>query len=468
MSENLNLDENETSILLVDDNPANLMALREVLGGLRTRLVEARSGVEALRHAITQDFAAILLDVHMPDMDGFETAELLRQHRRTEHTPILFVTAINTSPQDMTKGYRLGAVDYVSKPLIPEILRTKIQVFVELYEHRKALRKWSETLEEQVKQRTAQLEHSEQRFRQLSEFLPVGILLVDEQGMCHYANPSWSNISGQTWEDCRGKGWQATFPASQLAQLLIDAGSGVSGEYRLFTTAGGHRWVVLKTAELPGTSDKRQLVYTFVDVNERRIAEEQRAVLEQQLMQSQKLEAVGTLAAGIAHDFNNVLAVIVTAAELAERQLSTREAPTSALESIRDAGTRGANIVRQLMLFSKPQPPGRQLVNSRLLLQESLRLLRSSLPSTIELAIDVPEDCPMILGNATQIQQVIINLGSNAWHSMRERGGRLDFRLSVEAVDGQVASKLGLQPGNYVKLSARDQGHGMDSHTLRR
>lgn len=457
-----------TSILLVDDNPANLLALREILGGLGKKLVEARSGVEALRNAVTQDFAVILLDVRMPDMDGFETAELLRQYQRTEHTPILFVTAVNTAPEDMKKGYRLGAIDYVSKPLIPEILSAKVQAFVELHEHRQALRRMNETLEEQVKQRTAQLVQSEQRFRQLSESVPVAILLIDERGMCHYANHNWTKISGQTWDDCRAAGWKAIFDPSQLSKVTNDPVEGASGEYQLASAAGGCTWVELKIGEFPQAHDVRQFVYTFMDVNERKLAEQQRTMLEDRLIQSQKLEAVGTLAGGIAHDFNNVLAVVVSGAELAQSQLVAGEAPTSAIDNIRAAGMRGADIVRQLLLFCRPQPTGHQLLSLGKLLNETLKLLRSSLPTTIQITVDVPEDCPMILGNETQFQQVIMNLGSNAWHAMRLRGGKLDFTVSVQALDSPDATKLGLAAGTYVKLAVRDQGHGMDEYTLRR
>src|SRR5688572_27773173 len=131
-SENVNL-------LLVDDQPARLLSYDAILSGLGHHLVHARSGEEALQRLMELDFAAILLDINMPGMDGFETASLIHQHPRFEKTPIIFVTAVHVTDLDRLKGYTLGAVDYVYVPVVPEILRGKVQVLVELYRHRREL-----------------------------------------------------------------------------------------------------------------------------------------------------------------------------------------------------------------------------------------------------------------------------------------------------------------------------------------
>ena len=138
------------NILLVDDRPSNLLALEAILEELNQNLVKARSGEEALSCLLREDFALILLDVTMPGMDGFETASLIRARPRSEHVPIIFVTGINTDQSDMTKGYSLGAVDYISTPLVPEILRAKVAVFIELHRQRRELRRLNETLEQKV------------------------------------------------------------------------------------------------------------------------------------------------------------------------------------------------------------------------------------------------------------------------------------------------------------------------------
>src|SRR5687767_1703121 len=124
------------SILLVDDQPARLLSYEAVLLGLGVQCVRALSGRQALERLLEQDFAAILLDVNMPEMDGFEVARLVREHPRMERTPIIFVTAVNVSELDRLKGYELGAIDYIAVPVVPEILRGKVTVLVELFQRR--------------------------------------------------------------------------------------------------------------------------------------------------------------------------------------------------------------------------------------------------------------------------------------------------------------------------------------------
>lgn len=123
----------KANILLVDDYPENLLALEAILEDLGQNLVKASSGEEALRHLLKNDFAVILLDVKMPSMDGFETAYYIRQRERSQHTPIIFLTAVSRSEEQMLRGYELGAVDYLLKPFRPEILRWKVAVFVDLF-----------------------------------------------------------------------------------------------------------------------------------------------------------------------------------------------------------------------------------------------------------------------------------------------------------------------------------------------
>ena len=140
--------EDKVNVLLVDDQPARLMSYDAILSVLGHNLVHARSGTEALSRLMEADFAAILLDINMPGMDGFETAALIHQHPRFEKTPIIFVTAVHVTDLDRLKGYELGAVDYVYVPVVPEILRGKVQVLIELYRQRRELEKLNRSLAE--------------------------------------------------------------------------------------------------------------------------------------------------------------------------------------------------------------------------------------------------------------------------------------------------------------------------------
>ncbi len=149
--------EQSVQILLVDDRMENLLALEAILEPLGHQLVKAQSGAQALRVLLKQDFAAILLDVQMPDMDGFETAKLIRARDRSQHTPIIFLTALDTSDTNVSKGYLVGAVDFMFKPFMPDVLRFKVAVFVELFKKTAEIQLHAAELEDRVQARTADL-----------------------------------------------------------------------------------------------------------------------------------------------------------------------------------------------------------------------------------------------------------------------------------------------------------------------
>jgi signal transduction histidine kinase len=170
--------ENEkVNILMVDDCPENLLAMEAILSNPSYHLVKAQSGKEALRHLLTGDFALILLDIHMPEMDGFETAVMIRERERSKHTPIIFATG-TSNRERVFKGYETGAVDYLFKPLAPEILRAKVAIFADMFRvtqelarSESMLRALNETLEQQVAERTAELQIKSDEVRTMSQQL---------------------------------------------------------------------------------------------------------------------------------------------------------------------------------------------------------------------------------------------------------------------------------------------------------
>src|SRR5204862_6421836 len=147
----------KVNVLLVDDDATKRFALRTILAPLDENIVEASSGADALRQLLRNEFAVVLLDVRMPIMDGFETAQLIRQRPRSELTPLIFVTALDQAETDMGRGYNLGAVDFVFAPVVPAILRAKVIVFVELYRAQQQLRRYRMQLETLVEERTIAL-----------------------------------------------------------------------------------------------------------------------------------------------------------------------------------------------------------------------------------------------------------------------------------------------------------------------
>jgi signal transduction histidine kinase len=183
----------QASLLLVDDEPANLAALEVVLAPLEQRLVFARSGREALRHLLHEDFAAILLDVRMPDMDGFETAELIRSRSTTATTPIVFITAFPEAEQDLQRAYQVGAADVMFKPFVPEFLRTKMSVFVELYQKQRSI---SELLVQAQESSRAKAEFLNMAAHELRTPLAVvvGYLSMLADGTFGALTPDWLRV----------------------------------------------------------------------------------------------------------------------------------------------------------------------------------------------------------------------------------------------------------------------------------
>jgi response regulator RpfG family c-di-GMP phosphodiesterase len=162
----------QVNILMVDDQPAKLLSYEVILRELGENLLRASSGKEALEHLLKADVAVVLMDVSMPDLDGFQLAEMIREHPRFQKTAIIFISAVHLSDVDRVKGYQRGAVDYISVPVIPEVLRAKVSVFAELHRKTQQLEKLNRDLEHRVAQRTEELQASESQFRTLANSIP--------------------------------------------------------------------------------------------------------------------------------------------------------------------------------------------------------------------------------------------------------------------------------------------------------
>jgi PAS domain S-box-containing protein len=193
----------------------------------------------------------------------------------------------------------------------------------------------------------------------------------------------------------------------------------------------------------------------------------QTRTLEAQLRQSQKMEAIGMLASGIAHDFNNIIGAMLGNIELARQDIGDNSHANASLDEIRKAARRARDLVQQILAFGRRQPTARAVISLAGAVEEAVRLLRSTLPPRLSLASSVDADTPNVLADSTQIQQVLLNLGTNAAHAMTGQAGRIDVHARAVTLDAAAAAAIpGLRPGRYAQVIFTDTGHGMNAETL--
>nr|MBF0223230.1 response regulator [Desulfobulbaceae bacterium] len=211
------------------------------------------------------------------------------------------------------------------------------------------------------------------------------------------------------------------------------------------------------------------IVENFKDISLQKKAEEERKKLESDLLQAHKMEAIGTLAGGISHDFNNILNGILTYTRLLTNDLDPGSKQADYVREITNGGERAAKLVQQIMTFSRVTEHKKSAIHIQTIVKEALNFIKRSIPATIELQQFIEADCAPVKADATQIYQVVINLCTNAYHAMRQKGGVLQVRLEAVEVGEESSCEHELfGKGKYVKLSVSDTGHGMDELTKKR
>jgi PAS domain S-box-containing protein len=272
-------------ILIVDDQPNNLTALEAILGEERYDIVTATSGNDALKCLLQHDFAVILLDVMMPDMDGFEVASLVRQRERSRHTPIIFLSATGNDTAYSMRSYEVGAVDYLTKPSDPDVVRAKVGVFAELFRKNAQIRLQSEALREHERReqalQVAQLQiASERHYRNLAEAIPQIVWTADANGKIAYFNQRWFELTGRSTDNSSGFGWlEALHPDEREVftrrwNETVAAGEPFMCECRLQREDGVFRWHLCRA--LPERRHDALVAWlgTFTDIHDQKTEEE--------------------------------------------------------------------------------------------------------------------------------------------------------------------------------------------------
>jgi PAS domain S-box-containing protein len=278
------MNDAQANILLVDDHEENLLALEAILEPLGHRLVSVTSGAAALKQLLLEDFACILLDVQMPDLDGYELAELIKRRERSQHIPIVFVTALSKEEQHLYRGYSAGAVDYIFKPIDPSILRSKVAVFVELWEKNTQLRQQAEQLHEQ--ELAAFEQKSEERYRQLADAMPQIVWTSDVDGNATYFNRRWFEYTGTTPDEATAHAWHAVVHPDDLRAAVkrrddtLLTGEPFEIEYRFRGDDGSYRWHLGRAVAIRNSQGTIDFwVGTATDIHDRKLIEDQRSFI---------------------------------------------------------------------------------------------------------------------------------------------------------------------------------------------
>src|SRR5437660_1652150 len=292
-------EDDKVNILLVDDQPAKLLSYQAILAGLNERLIKAASAKEALEHLLKQEIAVILVDVCMPELDGFQLAAMIREHPRFQRTAIIFISAIHLTDVDRLRAYEMGAVDYVPVPVIPEVLRSKVKVFAELYRKTRQLEQLNAELERRVAERTAELEASSGRLVQSEQRRSLA-LAAGQMGSWEWdpVNGRFAWDDGQyrifgvdpesfdvTVENVRGlihpDDWKHLQNAIKPAAPSTPS---FQSEFRVCRPNGEMRWCIgTAVASVDATDHVVRISGVTVDITERKEAEERQALLAQEV-----------------------------------------------------------------------------------------------------------------------------------------------------------------------------------------
>jgi PAS domain S-box-containing protein len=449
------------NILMVDDQPGKLLSYETILAGLGENLIRANSGTEALEHLLRKDIAVVLVDVCMPELDGFELASMIRSHPRFRRTAIILISSVMVEHVHQLKGYDSGAMDYVSVPIVPEILRAKVAVFADLYRKTEALENLNRELEQRVAERTAQIEtsaellrDSEQRFRLLVENVPdYSILMLDPEGRVSNWNTGTEHLYGYRAAEIIGQHFSRFFLPEDVEKHrpdeLLEAArrDGHSQDEGWRVRQDGSRfWGTVMITALHDPAGKL-LGFSKImhDQTDRKKAEEERVLLLSKAQEARReSDAANQLKdqflAVLSHELRTPLNAITGWAQMLKAGGLEPATQSKALEAINRNALLQARLISDLLDVSR-------IISGKL----RLELKQVDLPQVVQAAVEIvrpaaeakgiridvalADEPRMVRGDAVRLQQVVWNLLSNATKFTPRNG---NIRISSQVADSQL------------------------------
>ncbi len=480
------MDAKGPKILAIDDRRDNLIALEAVLGQALPsyRLLIAFEGATGVEIARAEDPDAILLEIVMPDIDGFEVCRRLKADERMKDIPVIFLTALGTNQESRVMALELGAEGFLSKPWNDQELVAQLRAMVKLKAANRMQRLVKEHLEEQVALRTRELEKElagrtrveaalrrsnenwGNTFNAITDMVFVlsrehDILEVNHAGCLALARPREEILGKKCFELMHGR----SFPIAGCPCLQsIAERRPCMGEYE----ENGRYYSLVAWPTMDEHGEVVSLAQVVRDVTQDRQAETERERLKDQLRTSQKMEAIGSLAGGIAHDFNNMLYVIGTFTDLVLDATDEGDPRWHQLAEVKKASDRAATLIRQLLAFSRKQILQPVALDLNRVATELEKMLHRILGEDIAIVPSLAPDLGFVMADPSQIEQVLMNLVVNARDAM-PTGGRLTIETAnVELDDAFILGGSTVKPGPYVMVAVSDTGCGMDARTCER
>ena len=455
-------------ILIVDDEPHNRQLLQVMLGPEGFILDTVSSGEEALARIAEAPPDLILLDIMMPGMDGYHVARRIKGTTSTRNIPVIMVTDLDDRDARM-RGLNAGAEDFLIKPVDRAELCVRVRNLLRLKEYGDYHDKYSRMLEGEVGSRAEDLVESERLYRSTFDAAPVGIVHVGLDGRWLRVNQRLSTLLGHSQQVLQ------SHPASELLDSPDTPGEAdsfrqmaagsldrfVIDEKRFRRQDGTAVWArVNLSVHRDGKGQPRHFIAVIEDITERRL-------LDAQVRQANKMDAIGQLASGVAHDFNNLLTVILGFTEIVTGDPDTMARHGRDLGEIVKAAERAAGLTRQLLAFSRQQVLHAVPLDVNGLITDMTGMLVRLIGEHVEIALALAPGLPMALADRGQVEQVVMNMVVNARDAM-PRGGTVTIETKAVELENSAFHEEAIVPGPYVMLAVTDTGEGMTKETQRR